>query len=259
MSGFRPRFFVDHDDRLPSLGEPPELGTELVLSVTDSKHALQVLRLRGGDECEVVVGVDAYMAEVARADDRVKVVLTARLEGPAAGANYRSRVGLVQSLSRAALFDEIVEKGTEVGASFFVFVQADGRTRAREASSGRRLERWRRIALEAAKQSRQLAVPTVEWMDSTAKALDSLEMRGAHSIALDPSAEATLHEKLGRSAHPGSTVALWIGPESGWSATQWEWLKAHGIETGRLGQGVLRAETAGPVAVAVTRLLMGDW
>jgi 16S rRNA (uracil1498-N3)-methyltransferase len=54
-------------------------------------------------------------------------------------------------------------------------------------------------------------------------------------------------------------VALWVGPESGWSKGELERFAAAGIGAVRLGQGVLRAETAGPVAVAATRLVIGDW
>jgi len=54
-------------------------------------------------------------------------------------------------------------------------------------------------------------------------------------------------------------VALWIGPESGWTEEELEVLKVAGAEPARLGRGVLRTETAGAVAVAVARLALGDW
>lgn len=259
MSRFRPRFFVRHEDPSRSPGGPVKVGAEVVLCAGDSTHALRVLRLRTGDVCEVVVGTTVYAASVSEADERVRVVLTERLEGAAAGAIYRSRVGLVQFLDRAALFDHIVEKGAEVGASFFIFVPANGSSSTSDAAHRRRLDRWRRIATEAAKQSKQVVVPSVESMDSTEQVFDSLESWAALSVMLDPAATARLDEKLDPSVRVGSTIALWVGPESGWSATESQCLKARGVEAVRLGQSVLRAETAGPVAVAVARLLIGDW
>ena len=101
--------------------------------------------------------------------------------------------------------------------------------------------------------------PAANVVDSIEQVFDSLESRAALSVMLDPAATARLEEKLDPSVCAGSTIALWVGPESGWSATQSECLKARGVEAGRLGQSVLRAETAGPVAVAVARLLIGDW
>jgi RsmE family RNA methyltransferase len=91
-----------------------------------------------------------------------------------------------------------------------------------------------------------------------------LAARGVYSLALEPSAQVSLWEKLERmqaawDSSAAVEIALWIGPESGWSEAELGEFATSGIEAVRLGQGVLRAETAGPVAVAVTRLVMGDW
>jgi len=104
-----------------------------------------------------------------------------------------------------------------------------------------------------------------------------LKAEGILSVVLEPCALSTLgdvlEEALRRIAATGAeysgtavgrdteeaAIALWIGPESGWSQAESEWFATAGIETARLGQSVLRAETAGPVAVAATRLTIGDW
>jgi 16S rRNA (uracil1498-N3)-methyltransferase len=175
---------------------------------------------------------------------------------------------LVQAVTRPALLDEVLEKGTEVGTSFFMVVPADESTRIPQASVAGRLERWRRIVVEAAKQSKHLQVPTVEWAASLKEALDILRTRSTLCLLLEPSAKMALRERLeppaGAQAPPlaaGGTgaLALCVGPESGWSERELESFSAAGIEAVRLGQGVLRAETAGPVAVAATRLVIGDW
>jgi 16S rRNA (uracil1498-N3)-methyltransferase len=264
VSGFRPRFFIAEDGLPSSQGDSLTPGTGLDLSDADSHHALRVLRLKAGDACEVVVGAAVYAASVSSAKAPVKVSVEARLEGPAAGAVYHSQVGLVQALTRPGLLDEILEKGTEVGASFFVLVPAAESTRLPEAARATRLDRWRRIVVEAAKQSKHLAVPTVVLAESFQAGLADMTARGALSLLLEPSARLTLRERLEQSiGEPalsrGSPVALWVGPESGWSEAELQQSVAAGIEGVKLGQGVLRAETAGPVAVAVTRLVMGDW
>jgi 16S rRNA (uracil1498-N3)-methyltransferase len=212
----------------------------------------------------VVVGAAVYAASVGGAKAPLSVVVEARLEGQAAGAVYRSQVGLAQALTRPALLDEVLEKGTEVGASFFVLVPAAASTRLPESAHAGRLERWRRIVLEAAKQSKHLVVPTVELATSVSAALEDLAARGARSLLLEPSAQVSLREKLDQirgasTPSEAGAIALWIGPESGWSETELSEFSASGVDPVRLGQGVLRAETAGPVAVAVTRLTIGDW
>lgn len=264
MSGFRPRFFVPEDALPASQADALAPGTELTLSPADSYHALRVLRLTAGDACEVVVGAAVYAASVSGAKTPVRVTIDAQLQGQAAGAVYRSQVGLAQALTRPALLDEVLEKGTEVGTSFFVLVPAAESTRLPESAREGRLERWRRIVVEAAKQSKQLAVPTVELAASVRTASEELAARGAHSLVLEPSAQVSLREKLEqmRTAQipsEAAPIALWIGPESGWSEAELGEFAASGMEAVKLGQGVLRAEAAGPVAVAVTRLLIGDW
>lgn len=273
MSSFRPRFFID-DSTIESLSiGPSPSGSEVTLGDNDSHHALRVLRLKKGDACEVVIGAAVYAAVVGSAKDPVSVVLDERLEGAEVGAIYRSRIGLVQAVTRPALLDQVLEKGTEVGASFFVLVAAAGSTRLPQSARVSRLERWRRIVVEAAKQSKQSVVPSVEFADSLEAALECLHIEGIMSIVLEPSASSTLSEVLGRrtmadgarssSATVGeieeADIALWVGPESGWSREESEWFAAAGIEAARLGRSVLRAETAGPVAVAAARLVTGDW
>lgn len=273
MSSFRPRFFID-DSTVESLSIGPSLpGSEVTLGDADSHHALRVLRLKKGDACEVVIGAAVYAAVVGSAKDPVSVVLDGRLEGAEAGAIYRSRVGLVQAVTRPALLDQVLEKGTEVGANFFVLVAASGSTCLPQSARASRLERWRRIVIEAAKQSKQSAVPLVEFADSFEAALERLHAESILSIVLEPSASSTLSEVLGRrtvsdlalsSTEPSGEmvetgIALWVGPESGWSREESDWFVAAGIEAARLGRSVLRAETAGPVAVAAARLVTGDW
>ncbi len=257
MSGFRPRFFIESGRAVPPV--EPGVGTELTLGAADSHHALHVLRLQTGDECEVVVGAAVYAASVTRTEEPVRVSLTARLKEAERGAVYRSKVGLVHLLTRFALFDQVLEKGTEVGASFFVFVPAATRTRLSEQSAAQRSSRWRRIVLEAAKQSKQVAVPPVEAMSSVEAALDELRARGVFSLALDPAAPSGLRERLEERPLPAVPLALWVGPEGGWSTADRARLAEAGVEAVRLGRGVLRAETAGPVAVAAVRLVQGDW
>jgi len=279
VSGFRPRFFVDggalapsqDDDGVPSAQDDSvSVGTELTLSAGDSHHALRVLRLQPGDACEVVVGAAVYAATVSGAKTPVTVKLNARLLGAAAGAAYRFQVGLVQALLRPMLLDQVLEKGTEVGASFFVLFPAAESARLPESARAGRLERWRRIVVEAAKQSKRLSVPTVRLADSLTAALEGLTAQGALSLVLDPDAPVSLRDRLEAQMGPGSLpgggeaasvacLVLWVGPESGWSEAEREQFAAAGIEAARLGQSVLRAETAGPVAVAATRLVLRDW
>jgi 16S rRNA (uracil1498-N3)-methyltransferase len=261
VSGFHPRFFVSGS----AADVPPGTGSVLTLDAEDSHHALRVLRLRPADECEVVVGAAVYAASVVAADKALRVELGERLEGAAAGASYRFPVVLVQAVARPAALDWSIEKSTEAGASLILLVQTAGSPRSSSEDSGVRPARWARIAREAAKQSKQPAVPGVELCPSFAAALDRLRSLDLISVLLDPGAEPTLYDLvrlrgealLGLGEDAG--LALWVGPEGGWTAEEQASLVTAGMAVARLGRGVLRTETAGPVAVAVARLALGDW
>jgi 16S rRNA (uracil1498-N3)-methyltransferase len=286
VSGFRPRFFVPASTDAPARddapgadgGPEPLSGTGMVLALDeeDSYHGLRVLRLRPGDECEVVMGVAVYAATVlpasAGSGEILQVRLDERLLGQDAGALYRHQVVLVQALARPAAVDWSLEKSTEVGASLILLVPADGSPRAAGKDSKGRVARWERIAREAAKQSKQPAVPLVELAPSLAAARDRVASLGASSILLHPGAHAPLYETVvslrvgspysleGASAGgDGLVIALWVGPEGGWSDKELDDFSGAGILSARLGRGVLRTETAGPVAVAIARLALGDW
>lgn len=236
----------------------------LTLDAEDSHHALRVLRLRPGDECEIVVGAAVYAATLVGADRAVSVELRGRLEGAAAGASYRFPVGLVQAIARPSALDWSIEKSTEAGAGLILLVQTAGSPLSSGKDSGGRLGRWARIAREAAKQSKQPAVPGVELCSSLTAAQDRLRSLELSSVLLDPGAGQTLYDVIrsreaSRPQGGEGGVALWVGPEGGWSDGERESLLGAGMATARLGRGILRTETAGPVAVAVARLALGDW
>jgi 16S rRNA (uracil1498-N3)-methyltransferase len=283
VSGFCPRFFISRPGVSPAEGvsavpgadpgyDPGAdlSGTEWTLDEKDSHHALRVLRLSWGDRCEAVMGAAVYAATVSSDQGPVSLKLTSRLERAAAGGGYRIRVGLVQAMTRPALIDHVLEKATEVGAGFIILVQTAGSPHRPEQSRPDRLERRRRIILEAAKQSKQVEVPEVEVADSVVQALEMLAGWGTFSLVLEPTASADLWEWLGpggiREGALGGQrwqedggVALWVGPEGGWSAAELDQFAADGVEAARLGRSILRTETAGPVAVAAARLLLRDW
>jgi 16S rRNA (uracil1498-N3)-methyltransferase len=250
-AGFRPRFFA----------ERVEAGArEISLDAEDSHHVTTVLRLRPGDECEVVLlpTGEVHVGEVLAVGSPVRVGLGVRLEGDAGGARYSRAVWLVQALAKPAAMDYVIAKGAETGASRFLLVQGAGSPRMPEGSIASRMARWRRIAREAAKQSKQVAVPGVVLAGSPDAAIADLRSAGATSLVLQPGAARALDEVVaGIVARP--VVALWVGPEGGWSPQEVRHFQSAGLELARLGRSVLRTETAGPVAVALVRLGLGDW
>ena len=244
-----PRFFVEATVRSEDVSAS---GEELSLPPRDAHHAATVLRLRHGDSCEVVLGPAGvlFSARVSRVSGaQVQVRLGEAI--PVAGGDLW--VTLVQALPELRSVDVIVAKGTEVGVDEFVLVPVAGSPRVRRDRIEERVERWAKVALEAAKQSKQLAVPRVLVRD-----LDQARARtgaGRASVVLEPSATDGLDEVLARLGSPGR-VALWVGPEGGWTEDELVALAGPGSDLARLGRRILRAETAGPVAAAVVEICL---
>jgi 16S rRNA (uracil1498-N3)-methyltransferase len=305
--GFSPRFFLEPAHRPVAVSGcgtsgggsdgsvvVPTLGGLLTLGPDDSHHGLKVLRLREGDRCEVVTSSrEAFEAIITSTAGPLQLKIVGPLAGGKAGAVYRHEVGLVQAYTRPAVVDHAVEKATEVGADFFLILPAAGPSRHAERPRPDRVERWQRIAREAAKQSKQMRVPWVEGVASVSDALACMWDLGAAAVVLDPGADLPLVEVMhsvrarwcdARSGQasvgpvlvaadtPDSSVAvpaeaagiavrvcLLVGPEGGWTEADLEVFALAGVDIARLGRSILRTETAGPVAVALARLTLDDW
>lgn len=272
-TGLRPRFFFEPSS-LSCSGTEPALGASgggepgrdlmVTLDPQDGHHAARVLRLRPGDSCEAVSMADPtriWRAVVAEVGQPVVLRL---LADPMVAAPDALRVALAQALPQWGKVDEVVEKGTEVGVDLFLFFSSFGSPRDALPRATRRLERWQRAAREAAKQSRQLAVPPVVLEQSMAGAAARLCGGGWTSIVLEPSSQADLGTWLQGQAFltPGPEpwkLAVWVGPESGWAAAEVADFGRRGYEPVQLGRRILRTETAGPVAAAVLRFALHSW
>lgn len=216
-------------------------GGSLRLSEEESHHVYKVLRGREGARIEVVDGTGRlFVAELAG-----KGEATVLEERPVAGGagDEEVRVTLYQAVPKGRHMDLVVEKATELGVMRIVpmttergvvkLSEGDGKTR-----------RWCRVAEAAARQSLQLRVPEVAEVVPFAEAV-----RDAQGIRV------LLHNEPGRPpledvVSSGATVALFVGPEGGWSDGELEVTREAGLSLASLGPYRLRSETAGIAAVA---------
>jgi len=214
---------------------PDQFAADDALCEGDAANRLVgVLRLRAGDAVHVFDGCGheraARVAEVT--PRRVKLAL---LHAIAPLAEPPVPVTLACAFPRGSRGDWIVEKATELGVSRIVPVAAG---RAVLAPGGGRIERWRRIAIEAAEQCGRAVVPEI----------GGDAPRDARMLVADPRATTTMRAALAGS--PAPAVAVFVGPEGGWSDGELEALIARGGTAVSLGPRTLRVETAAIVAVA---------
>ena len=147
-----------------------------------------------------------------------------------------------------------IEKATELGASRITPVLARRTEKHLAQAAAKRVERWRRIVLEAAQQSRRSDVPTVDSPVALKQALADVTCATKLLLA-ETEEENTLRAAL-EAVAPNASIALAIGPEGGWSAEEMQLFRDHGWQHVTLGPRILRAETAAITALAITSAWM---
>jgi 16S rRNA (uracil1498-N3)-methyltransferase len=228
-------------------------GGEVVLDGAEGRHAADVRRVRAGEVVLVGDGAGTRARAEVTAVERARVtcrVLERRVEAPPA-----LRVVLAQALVKGDRGELAVELATEAGVDAVVPWRAE-RCVARwdEGQRGAKaLARWRSTAREAAKQARRARIPDVAEPASTAQ----LAGWGADAVLL---LEATAHESLGGVALPArGELLLVVGPEGGVTDGERATLAAVGAREVRMGAEVLRASTAGAVALGALGARTGRW
>ena len=228
---------------------PEDVTTDrVVLRGEEAHHAIQVRRCRKGEQIEAIDGVGTlYRVRIVRIlEDAVEGEIVAR--EPEFG-EPPVRVTLVQSLIKGDRFDFVVEKATEIGVAEIVPMVTERSVVT--SRSERRIERWRRIARAAAKQSGRCRVPVVRTARRFEDALE--EMRASHDLVMIAwrGERGRMMRDVVRSTPAARTAAIFVGPEGGFTEREIHLAQDAGIGSFSLGARCLRGETAGIVAVAL--------
>ena len=211
------------------------------LTGSEAHHLGRVLRVKVGEAVAAFDGSGLEAKGYVKAVEDSRVVL--ELDSPTPATNEAAvAVSLALALLKGDKLSDVVRQTTELGVvAFQPFVsrRCDVKT-----LSHAKLERLRRVAQAAAKQSGRSVVPTVE----EAVALKDLTV-GPQVFVAHPGASAPLG-----SVYEGGDATFVTGPEGGFNDDELEQLTAKGATPIRLGSRILRAETA-PVALTAALLV----
>jgi 16S rRNA (uracil1498-N3)-methyltransferase len=226
----------------------------LVLNERESHHCVDVLRLAPGSRVVVFDGkgyeVTAEILSVGKSQVRLKPLLTAKTPP------LRCAITLAQAIPKGKNIELIIQKAAELGVAKIVpllsertIVQIDA------ADSERRLEKWRQIVIEAAKQCGQNWLPQVVEPVAPKQFFAELDHYDILLIASLQEGARTFKSVLNdfREQHgrrPGSALVL-IGPEGDFTPAESALAKAAGCIPVTLGPIVLRAETAALFSLSV--------
>ncbi len=207
-----------------------------------ARHLAQVLRAQVGQEFDISTGTEVRRGRVSGIHPgRVEFELGEPV-AQAAGA----AITVAISIFKFDRMEWAIEKCTELGVARIAPVIA-ARTESHLAvAADKRVERWRRIARQAAEQSRRLSPPEI----LEPMRFDRLaEMTADARIVLAESEEELFLRNAVREA--AGTVLLAVGPEGGWKPQELAAFKDAGWTAASLGSTILRAETAAIAAVAI--------
>ena len=218
-------------------------------------HLIRVLRAQTGMECEMVAGDRVWRAVISGVTgDAVRFALLSEVK-----ADPALPVTLLLSVFKFDRMEWIIEKATELGAERFIPMSARRSEKHLVQAASARVERWRRIAREAAKQSRRSDVPVVEELISLKSAVHIKAAPPGLSLLLaEQERSITLYATVQAAvAVERPAVNLAVGPEGGWTAEEETLFAAEGWQPVSLGPRILRAETAGITAMAVVAAMLG--
>jgi 16S rRNA (uracil1498-N3)-methyltransferase len=232
---------------------PPEnIQADIVQFPPDTARQMAlVLRLQPGEHVIALDGLgmeyEVELLQVSRAGVQGRVMDRRPARGEPA-----ARITLYLALTQREKFEWMLQKCTEVGAAAFVPVISSRSLVQERGDAAKKLERWGRIVREAAEQSQRGIVPEVREpvrFDAALREGASYHLRlipweGEHATGLRQAL-------AGLQNISSPTLAVFIGPEGGFSAEEIEAARGTGFQPVTLGKRILRMETAAVVAAAL--------
>ena len=236
-----------------TLPTPLQIGKEIVLEGNPFSALLAREPLQG----EIITVTDATGKEfrgriMKLGDDRAHCHIFEELREP---TEPPFDLVLLQALPDKERMELIIQKGTELGVKFIVPFKSVHSISLHEREAVQpKAHRWQPIALKAAKQCRRAVVPLVAPFCSFERALEQARPVELKLILVEKEEERLA--PLVRGMPPPKGIALMVGPEGGWDATEVEGARGEGFFPVGLGSRILRTETG---AIAACALLQYEW
>jgi 16S rRNA (uracil1498-N3)-methyltransferase len=228
--------------------------TELEVDSDRAHYLSRVLRLGVGDSLSVFDGAGSEFAATISNMSKSSAILRIGEKIPTA-TESSLRLHLVQGISRGERMDFVVQKATELGVKRITPVLTEyGVVKLDAVRAEKRRNHWQKVAASACEQSGRVLLPLIDsaiplknWFGNKPEQVDA-------DLILKPGAATP----LANIDAPETKVCVLIGPEGGFSNTEYEDADMAGFRPVSLGPRVLRTETASIATLAVLQSLWGD-
>jgi 16S rRNA (uracil1498-N3)-methyltransferase len=232
-------------------------GQAAELTGGEAHHLFNVCRLKTGDKVELFDGAGilatALIEKATSKSVLLKIVDLKKIEKP-----DKPEIVIAVSPPKGERFDWLMEKCTEFGVDRIIPVIFE-RT-IKQPKNPKAVERWRNIAIAAAKQCRRIFLPQIDTPMTLSEVLSVLKKQHNEAEILVGSLEskspALITKQFGtklvrRSASEGGDVIAFIGPEGGITEAEKALLEDYGAKSVRLTDTILRVETAALAFAAI--------
>ncbi|RDX37804.1 16S rRNA (uracil(1498)-N(3))-methyltransferase [Kangiella sp. HD9-110m-PIT-SAG07] len=242
--------------RVPRIytAEDLSVGKLLHLDKEASNHLSRVLRLKAGNEIILFNGSGLDFESTIETIDRsqitvhIKNSLEQNIESPL-------QIHLFQGVSRGDKMDLTLQKGVELGIKEFtpLLTERCG-VKLDPKRWQKKIQHWEKVIQSACEQCGRSSIPKLNPVIDLASALAAA---GNQNFFLHP--ESSNSFKTITDINPGEPIALWIGPEGGFSDKETAQVRSQGITPVQLGPRILRTETAALAAVSAMNTIWGDF
>lgn len=219
---------------------------QIALDTQQQHYLLRVLRLNNGDRFVAMDGVgNSWLAEIVEQSAQI-------IESVEIDTELPISLSLLTALPKGNGYEQIIRCCTELGVSNFLPVISD---RTILKPSQNKVQRWRKIAIEAAEQSERQVVPTIFEPVKFSLAIQQTKSNQAKYICVARGNIPTLWSSLQNLTQPEIIIAT--GCEGGWTETEVEKAITLGFQPVSLGNRILRAITA-PIVVSSLVVAIGN-
>lgn len=234
-------FFVDSSQITPDC-------KRVEITDNDYNHIAHVLRMKVGEQFSVSIREEEegreLFYEIEEITDSAVIGKLCFIEE--VGNELPSKIYLFQGLPKVDKMELIIQKAVELGA-FEIVPMSTKRciVKLDEKKAESKVKRWQAIAEAAAKQSKRAIIPSVHMPMTMKEAVQYAKDMDIKLIPYEMAEHIDETKKIIEAIRPGQSIAVFIGPEGGFSEQEIDLCNENGIKPITLGKRILRTETAG--------------
>ncbi len=229
---------------------------QVTLSGPLAHHLSKSLRIKNQEH--ILVNLDQKRLLVEITDVRQDEIIGQVVEEYPRPPGQVAAIHLGIALLKGEKMDWVIQKATELGVRTITpLITQHTVPRIQPTRMKTQLNRWNRIALEAAQQSEQWELTSIQPPEPFAKFIKT-EAQETYSLLLSERGQAPGISDLTLPSQKEGTIRLVIGPEGGWSNQERELSKEQGLQSVSLGAEILKSETAALVAISLIQYRLGN-